>query len=196
MKKGFLISALVLLVILVIAIIAGGNDSSDKNVSNSEDSTISLNSDTEQVSQVIDTGWEYFSKTDEMTDKETKWASMKSVNSFEFDFPYNGGSYLTLSVRKSPKYGTDVYIHISKGQFLASEYNGTNKVSVRFDEDTPITFSTNEPSDGSSDLLFINNTKRFIERAKSAKSIKIQATFYQEGDRVFTFTTTHPLEWE
>ena len=58
---------------------------------------------------------------------------------------------------------------------------------VRFDEAAPIKFSTNEPSDGSSDMLFLNNAKKFIKLAKQAKTIKIEAPFYQEGNRIFTF---------
>lgn len=186
---------------LIIAIIAGGN-SSNTNSANEDSAAIVLDSvesvdvTNDNVAVTEDVDWVYTSEKDEMTDKVSTYATLKSENIVDFDFPYNGGSYMTLSVRKSPKYGTDVYIHISKGQFISNEYNGTNKVSVRFDDDKAISFTTIESSDGSSDILFISNAKKFIARAQKAHSIKIQAPFFQEGERIFTFNTSNPLQWK
>lgn len=139
--------------------------------------------------------WNYSTDTDEMNDSKSRFASLVSDNTVNFDFPYQGGSSLSLIVRYMKKYGTDVYIKISSGQFICNEYQGTNNVRVRFDDAAPIKFSTNEPSDGSSDMLFLNNAKKFIKLAKQAKTIKIEAPFYQEGNRIFTFTVDKPLEW-
>ena len=36
----------------------------------------------------------------------------------------------------------------------------------------------------------------FVKKLKTAKQIKVQASFFQEGDRTFTFTTPVGLEWE
>lgn len=113
---------------LIIAIIAGGN-SSNTNSANEDSAAIVLDSvesvdvTNDNVTVTEDVDWVYTSEKDEMTDKVSTYATLKSENIVDFDFPYNGGSYMTLSVRKSPKYGTDVYIHISKGQFISNEYN-------------------------------------------------------------------------
>ncbi len=141
------------------------------------------------------TPWEYTTDTDEMDDSKSRFASLISDNTVDFDSPYDGGSSLRLTVRYMKKYGTDVYITISRGQFICSEYEGTNNVRVRFDNGPAIRFITNEPSDGSPDILFLNNAKKFIKLAEKAKTIKIEAPFYQEGSRVFTFTADKPLKW-
>lgn len=141
------------------------------------------------------TSWEYTTDTDEMDDSKSRFASLISDNTVDFDSPYDGGSLLRLTVRHMKKYGTDVYITISRGQFICSEYEGTNNVRVRFDNGPAMRFITNEPTDGSPDVLFLNNAKKFIKLAEKAKTIKIEAPFYQEGSRVFTFTTDKPLKW-
>ena len=94
------------------------------------------------------------------------------------------------------KYGNDVILTLSKGQLLSNEYNGTNYVTVRFDDDAPQKYYTNTPADGSSNVLFLNNAKKFIKRAKTAKTIKIQVPVYQEGTPIFTFKVDVPLTWE
>ena len=137
----------------------------------------------------------YDTQIDEMNDSKSKFASITSDNTVDFDFPYQGGSYLKITVRYTKKWGTDVYISISQGQFICNEYEGTDYVRVRFDSGKPMKFSTNEPSDGSSDMLFLSNTKKFISLAKKAKRIRIEAPFYQAGNQVFTFTVDKSLEW-
>lgn len=147
------------------------------------------------VSETMEKQWDYSTETDEMNDSKSRFASLVSDNVIEFDFPYNGGSTMRLTVRYMKKYGTDVILRISSGQFLCSEYNGTNFVRVRFDDGTAMKYRTLEPADGSSDQLFLTNAKKFISLAKKAKVIKIEAPFYQEGNRVFTFSVDKPLEW-
>lgn len=140
--------------------------------------------------------WQVEESIDEMTDTKNVWKSLVSENLAYFDFPYEGGSFLKINVRYMKKYGTDVYITLSSGQLLSNEYNGTNYVMVRFDDDAPQKFYTNETADGSSECLFLRNGKKFIKRAKTAKSIKIQVPVYQEGNPIFTFKVDVPLTWE
>ena len=142
------------------------------------------------------TRWLVKESIDEMTDTKNVWKSLDSENIEHFSFPYEGGSSLNLCVRYMKKYGTDVILTISKGQLLSNEYNGTNYVTVRFDDDAPQKFYTNDAADGSSDYLFLANARKFIKRAKTAKSIKIQVPVYQEGNPTFTFKVDVPLTWE
>lgn len=166
-----------------------------------ENDTIAVVNDTVAIDSIgaldseVKNGWNYESEIDEMDGSTTKRAIVLSSNIVEFDFPYNGGSTLGICVRNTKKYGTDVMISISKGQFISSEYNGTNYVTVRFDNNVPIKFTTVEPSDYSNDLLFLQNPKKFIKLAKKAKTIKIEAPFFNEGSYVFTFDTNKPLKW-
>lgn len=196
MKKSILG---IICAILAIAFTNSCSNSTKANVD--ENDTIAIVNDTVAVDSIdsldseVKNGWNYESEIDEMDGSTTKRAIAVSSNIVEFDFPYNGGSTLGICVRKTRKYGTDVMISISKGQFVCSEYNGTNYVTVRFNNNAPIKFTTVEPSDYSNDLLFLQNPKKFIKLAKNAKTIKIEAPFFNEGLNVFTFKTKKPLVW-
>ncbi len=140
--------------------------------------------------------WEESESIDQMTDTKNVWKTIMSDNEFDFDFPYQGGSSLKITVRYMQKYGTDVLLTITNGQLLPSEYNVSQCISVRFDDDEPIRFHTKYPSDGDTETLFIQNTSKFINRAKTAKSIKIQVPVFQEGNPIFLFKIAEPLTWE
>ena len=176
---------------LIISVITFNKRHDDEEIST--DSIISVKNDS-----IVSTPnrWQYEKFIEEMDDSETRTATITSDNSMNFDSPYQGGSYMTIVVRKTKKWGTDVFIRISDGQFVCSNYNGTNYVRVRFDEKAPIKFTTNEASDGSTDMLFLDNPHKFITFAKKAKRILIEAPFYEEGFCVFTFTTDKKLEWQ
>lgn len=133
------------------------------------------------------TKWRYSDQEDEMTGKLTKFAQVISENKVNFEFPYNGGSNLELTFRKKGKSLDAAYIRISKGQFV-SKYDGAS-ISVRFDDLDPVNYKVSESSTYSTDILFINSKSGFLKRVKNAKTIKIQADFYQEGSKVFTFDT-------
>ena len=148
------------------------------------------------VDNNVNNEWEYDSKDDEMTNSKSYFATISSDNGEVFGFPYDeeGGSHLTVTVRQIKKYGTEVLFGISKGQFL-TDIDG-QYVSVKFDDNAPKKYKTYSADDGSLDVLFIDNAKDFIAKAKTAKTIKIEAEFYQEGNRVFTFTADKPLKWD
>ena len=137
--------------------------------------------------------WEYSESVDEMTDKKSYLAYIVSENEVDFEFPYNGGSRLIFTLRNSPQYGKDAFIRITKGQFI-SGINGQN-IKVRFDEDQAFNVHCNEASDYSTDILFLNNYKKIAERLKTAKTMKINVEFYNEGTRTFTFDVAN-LKWE
>lgn len=136
--------------------------------------------------------WQYSEQIDEMTDKNTYCAYTVSTNEVTFDFPYEGGSSLTFTIRDSPQYGKDMYIRISKGQFNA-KYNGT-KIKVRFDDDPAFDVYCNESSDLSMDILFLRGYNKILPKLKKAKTMKIAAEFFNEGVRTFTFDV-EGLEW-
>lgn len=138
-------------------------------------------------------GWVYTNHVDEMDGSIIKGAYIVSSNVAYFDSPYDGGSTLGIGI-VGTEYDGLVSIWISDGQFISDEYNGTNYVRVRFDNDAPINFSTREPYDYSNDMLIIKDSEKFIKLAKKAKTIKIEASFFTEGSRVFTFNINKPLE--
>lgn len=140
--------------------------------------------------------WIERTSQDDMTDATNVWMSLLSDNQHEFKFPYNGGSKLQIDVRHRKQDGTQVILTLSNGQLQTTSYYGGNNVIVRFDEDAPMTFSTSEPADYSSSYLFLNNPRKFVNRAKTAKKIKIQVPVFDEGQPIFEFTTAEPLKWD
>lgn len=131
--------------------------------------------------------WEYFTNVDQMTGDTTHWAECVSENAEKFDFPYDGGSYLSINVRNTGG-KQDAWIKIDKGQFSIAPTFGEG-ISVRFDDGEVLKFACVAPSDGSGDLLFINKTKKFLPLLKGSKTMMIKVEFWREGTRTFKFKT-------
>lgn len=140
-----------------------------------------------------ESAWEYTEETDEMTDKVNRRAYVISENSANFDFPYDGGSRLALNIRDHSTLGKDIWIYIDKGQFNTGIYG--QKVTLRFDDEKPITVNGNSSSDGSADVLFLSSYKKLLPKLLKAKTLKVQVEFFQEGNRTFTFDVAG-LKWQ
>lgn len=189
MKKKVWIAIGAVLVLIICAINCGGNGN-EKSAVEAKDDSIKIAVATDEPKSA----WHYDESTDEMTDKTAYSAWIESENSVDFDFPYNGGSYLKFYLRNSPQYGKDAYMRISKGQFDV-DYSGT-KVMVKFDDKEPMTLTCVEASDSSTDILFFRDGDygKLVKCLKEAKTMKIQAPFFTEGNRTFTFNV-EGLEW-
>jgi hypothetical protein len=68
-------------------------------------------------------------------------------------------------------------------------------VQVRFGDEKAQTFSAAEPADNSNDTLFIQNYTRFLSKLRKVDTVYIEASFYQEGNRVFEFDV-RGLDWK
>lgn len=136
--------------------------------------------------------WEYSETEDKMSGIIKKYAVNTSTNKLNFEFPYDGGSSATITLRKNGK-SVDIILRISKGQFKTDFSGGT--LRVKFDENKPLNFKYALPSDGSSDILFIEPANKFIKEIAKSKNIIIEAEFFQEGIRQMEFNVTN-LKWE
>ena len=185
----------VFVLLMIIGSIGGNNesDSTDKSFLSSEDNSISINSEESMVPKKAT--WNFNIQKDEMTDSKNIWASIQSENYISQDFPYEGYTYATITVRYMKKYGYDVIVQITKGQIHGSDYNGTDYITARFDEGAAKKYYFNESADGSSETVFLRNKTEFIKRCKQAKKIKIDIPIYQAGRPVFTFNVDEPLVW-
>lgn len=137
--------------------------------------------------------WEYSELKDSMADGLVKTASIRSNNFTELRQPYSGGTFGTITIRKHPRWGTDVIFLINKGQLLCS-YSDC-KINVRFDDNKPKSYQANEPDDHNSETLFIRDHADFIKNIKKSKKVIIEATFYQNGAIGFEFNTEN-LNWK
>lgn len=140
--------------------------------------------------------WSYSEKTDEMTDATSYFASLMSSNYIQLDFPYEGQTYARILVRYMKKYGQDVLIQLTQGQIHGSEYNGTDFILVRFDDEKPKKYQFSESADGDATVVFLDNPRDFIAKAKAAKEIKIEVPVFQGGNPLFKFSSSKSLQWD
>nr|DAL47373.1 MAG TPA_asm: hypothetical protein [Caudoviricetes sp.] len=133
--------------------------------------------------------WDYDTRTDEMTDKKIHWASCKSKNTEYLEFPYEGGTKLTLTIRNM-KGKNEIYVTVNKGQLQTYD----KYVSIRLDNGKAKNYSLIGSGDGDSKFAFIYAGNSLISQIKKASVIKIQLPFYGNGRRTFTFEPGI-LEW-
>lgn len=137
------------------------------------------------VREELGTVWQYSNSDDEMGRGKIKTAVVRSLKEFEFDFPYADPQRASLTLRVHPKYGKDVILSIERGQFT-TDLDGTT-VNVKFDGEKPRSYKAAGAEDFNSTVLFIQNYDQFLAKAKKAKRVFIEASFFQEGARVFEF---------
>lgn len=130
--------------------------------------------------------WDYFSSLDDMSSGRVHTAIVSSVNTVNLDFPYQGAQHATLKLRTHPRWGKDVIFRIERGQLLCNSYDGCS-VLVRFDDGQAVEYTANEPSDNSTEVLFIANYSQFVGNMLKAKVVRISPRIYQNGNPIFRF---------
>jgi hypothetical protein len=132
-------------------------------------------------------GWYYNQSEDEMGRGTLYSARLFSINQVDFSFPYESGQPGLLVVAcRMPKDGIQVML-MAKGQF-ASTYT-YNYVTVRFDKGPLQNFQIANATNGVNDTILINDVASFVRNLRSSSHVKIEATFYHDGARVFEFDT-------
>jgi hypothetical protein len=135
--------------------------------------------------------WEYSESQDEMGRGTTREARITSSNAVHFGFPYEGETRAALKLRKNSK-GQNVIFRVERGQFISSA--SKDYVTVSIDDGGLQQFEVVESEARTSGVLFINDEENFVSQIRKANTVKIEATFYQEGRRVFDFDV-RGLEW-
>lgn len=131
--------------------------------------------------------WKYANSVDEMSEKQNLFAYCVSNNKVYFDFPYNGGSKMTIIVRKMGDSNSEVLIMMDKGQFNYSS-KGT-PILIKFDDGKIESFNCSNSMNGKLNILFINYPELFIKELKKSSKCKIQGSFYKQDEKVFYFDT-------
>jgi hypothetical protein len=137
--------------------------------------------------------WRYSQETDPMTSGVKYYAQIYSTTWLSFQFPYNGGSEVDLFIRNIDNQN-ELILRVSKGQFLSS-FGLSSSVRIRFDQDQPISVSYNSASDGSTDVIFLDDPDQLIQRIKKARNFIIEVAFYQEGNKHLEFAY-QDFKWE
>jgi hypothetical protein len=135
------------------------------NVTHKESSIATESSAAQSDTQIQTAAWRYFTLTDDMTSKTIAFAESKSVNKENLHWPYGRNIGATLTLRKHPRQGKSVYVTLDKGQILCRSYESCT-VSIRFDDRPPNQYSAIGPSDGSTEVVFIQNHTRFVTALK------------------------------
>jgi len=145
-----------------------------------------------QALQVAGLLWNYDESSDAMGKGTIKYATVKSTNQIEFAFPYASPQRATLQIRKHPRYGNNAILSIERGQFIC--YSDDCYIDARFDDGKAQRYNASEPTDNSHTVIFINNYSKFIGNLRKAHTLRIEAPFYNEGNRVFQYDV-EGLEW-
>lgn len=130
--------------------------------------------------------WRYWSNQDPMTGKTVLGAEVLSNNTHNFDFPYAGAQHATLTLRRHPRHGNDVFLQIEKGQLQCNSYSGCN-VLVRFGDSPPKTYRAIGPTDNSSETIFIEGFADFQKRMQAVDTVRIQADVFKQGTPTWEF---------
>jgi hypothetical protein len=198
------IGCAVLLGLFVLAGVIGSTTSQNSSTPvNASDGAVDTNaalvdsnaSDTSKPPPEEDTpSWSYSQDEDKVRGGTTYYARTTSTNSIAQSFPYDSDTTMSLAVRKSPAYGTDVILTISSGQMMCPSYEGCGG-TVRFDNGPAQHVSFNGPADNSSDTVFVEGAKAFIAKLRKAKKVTIEKTLYEAGSPQFEFDV-HGLKWD
>lgn len=119
--------------------------------------------------------------------RERWFTWVKSTNTVDFHFPYGGDQRAQLAVRATATEIKDVRVSIERGQFACSISDCS--VRVRFDNGAIRRYGVSDSNDHSTTVKFIDDYRGFLTALRKAKTVRIEATFYQEGDRAFEFNT-------
>lgn len=176
------------LVTLMLFILLAIGSSDPENESQSSEASTSV----ESINVSKET-WRYSEGEDEMTGDKRYFAVTTSTNKINFEFPYDGGSTFKLTVRNMDN-KNEVLLSVDKGQFITNVMDNQH-LRVKFDDGQPTEYSYNSPADGSSDLIFLSPSKKFIEKVKSSTKLMIEAPFFDQGRQVIYFDV-EDLEWD
>lgn len=130
--------------------------------------------------------WSYARAADPMSKGISHTATIRSSNTVNFDFPYEGAQNGRLTLRTDPQYGKDVIFRIEKGQILCSSYESCT-VRVRFDDEDAASYTAVGAADNSTETIFLRNYSRFVEKMMKAQRVRISMNVHREGVQVFDF---------
>jgi len=143
----------------------------------------------ERDAQRINTGraWITSDFEDKVSGKQVHTKSLRSTNTINLGFPYQGEQRASLTVRSHPRFGKGILLEIERGQMLCSSYDGCN-VTVRFGKHPPVKYKASGAADGSSNVLFIRNYKAFVANMHRVEQLVIAPTIYQAGGIALEFS--------
>lgn len=137
--------------------------------------------------------WEYDESVDEMRGETSYFATNRSLNSIELEFPYGDGIYLNILLRKDAENNKDILFIANKGQLFCT-YRDCH-INVKFDDGSIQKLEASEAAAGSSEVLFLaNDISGFANKLKSAEQVIVEVNFFNHGNEQFKFDVSG-LDW-
>ena len=134
--------------------------------------------------------WSYRSVLDSISRQHTHLATLVSDNSFQSSAPVAGTYRLRILLRLRSDDRLDVMLNIDAGKFVCDDCN----IRVRFDDADAEDFSTYPANDRTFRTVVLGDVQRFVERAASAKRIRVEFVAYQNGNAVADFQMKESLK--
>jgi hypothetical protein len=128
--------------------------------------------------------WSYSEDKDRMRGTVSKFAIVTSSNALHFGFPY-GSHTGDLILRRRPEDGLQIMLKVT-GQFICSEFT-RSYISAKFDDGRIERYGCSRPSDASTGLIFIRSQQRFLRKLKAARSVIVEAEYFQNGNQQLRF---------
>lgn len=138
--------------------------------------------------------WHYSTTKDDVSGKDIAFAEASSLNKEDLHWPYGPGIGATLTLRKHPRSGKNAYVSLDKGQILCRSYESCT-IMIRFDDRPAAKYSAVGPSDGSTEVVFIQNYAKLLAELKKSKKFLVELPMYQDGNRSWQFKVDG-LSWQ
>ncbi|MEG0012245.1 MAG: hypothetical protein RR706_08805 [Muribaculaceae bacterium] len=136
--------------------------------------------------------WEYSTGVDEMESDSIYYATCTSTNGVELKRALNDElCKMDITIRYSDK--QNEVLLVTNAGTLSGVATGQT-VRVKFDDGKVEDVYCSGASSLNGKVIFVSKAKRFIEKLKVSKKVKIEAEFVMEGNGVFDFDT-EGLKW-
>jgi hypothetical protein len=144
------------------------------------------------TAQADASAWTYTKVKDDMNG-DGVIACTTSTDEVQLTAPY-GAVKAELCLRKMPKSGLNAYVRLlGDGQFMCTSYEGC-RVRLKFGLGPARPVHAEEPSDNSSNFVFIEDAPLVLAGARKSETALFEANYYQAGEQIVHFPTKG-LQW-
>ena len=140
--------------------------------------------------EIFNSDWQYINVKSLMSDAEVLTGRLISSNTNELDFPYNGGSSITIAVTRNPR---EVRLTIDRGQLMFAVESGVvtpkfvTRFKARFDDGCVSTVRAVQSASGSTNEMILENPAWFTLKLVNSSSLMIEPHLYQAEGKVWQF---------
>jgi hypothetical protein len=183
---------IVLIPFILIVVLAGQNSqptSTSQKETQPQENTDWI--DTTPLQQTTPQNWLYTEDNDKMRNTTSYWATTNSNEIKDSGFPYQSVQQ-KIVLRKMAKYGFDVILELSEGQYSCG-FDGCS-INVKFDNAPIKKYTVQCASSGTNGTLFITNKKGFLTNLKKSSKVMIESEFFERGSETFEFNVDG-LNW-